>query len=329
MGRWINCKNCGHYYHTDLARCPECGKHTISFGRIAGIVALAAVCIGAVVGIILGITDEHPSAPEVEQVSGVIVNRDKLTAQLDKLTNGSSSGADSSEESSSTDISSATVSSKEETSKKPSSSNNSTSSAVSSVKPSSSQASSSEEDKLIITEDPYWEMFATPDKDGAVVYVNLNQRVDIIYPAYMVYLMYGDGEVYLDEEMQEAGFTSAERNANGSATFSIPPDRYIEYCLSQEELCRNVLAQLEKEEEINRLTYTDNFDQIVLEFNYSEATDEDVSGAVSIGYLINRLQLIDLKLKMNCDVYFDYKDSENYVVYSFPELFELVYEETH
>lgn len=308
MGRWINCKNCGHYYHTDLNRCPECGKHTVSFGKIAGTVAVCAVCIGAVVGIILGITEKQPSAPDV--ASGFI-DRDKLYSQLEDIKNNISEQVSSSEETSSTDTSSKQTSSKTDSSK------------VST----SSEKSSSVETQSDESADELWERLFGNDPDGAVdfkdgkVYINL--------PAYLVYAIAEDYDITLTTELKNFGFTSAKRNKDGSATYIIAPIDYMKYCEDIATECKNAISAFLDNADDAGLTLEKQQVLYYYEFNSKGEpnNEQDKAIAILLGYLGNELQYMSTNHRVGFEVKFNYQNKES-VSYKFPEIFKQVYEES-
>ncbi len=306
MGKWINCKNCGQHYHTDLARCPQCGKYTVCFREISAIVVVSAVCIFAVIGIILGALD---NAPKGTDVASEVVDSEELYSQFeDKKDN-------SSDDTSSADTSSQQTSSKTDSSKVTTSSEKSSSNI-------SSKAES--EDTLSITEDPFLEYFSTKDTDGAVLYTN--QTVHITYPDYMVYIAFEDGEVTLSSEMRDKGFTSVTRNSNGSATFTIPPKDYLSYCEYLEGSVLNYFKTLVEKSDTVTGFKNQSFNTIEFTLSYEEPIEEDEIVAVLLGCLINQLQLIHQDFSLGCDIKFYYKGNSQPVVYSFPSVFKEAYE---
>lgn len=71
MGKWINCKKCGHQYHSSLSKCPECGNLTITLNKILGFSVLGLVLAVAAVGIVFGFMDKGSDKPQISDQSSV------------------------------------------------------------------------------------------------------------------------------------------------------------------------------------------------------------------------------------------------------------------
>lgn len=70
MSKWIKCKNCNHEYSNELSRCPSCGERTpFTFLKICGIVAVIAVIIAAIVGMVLDFMGDGYKGDKSNQTS--------------------------------------------------------------------------------------------------------------------------------------------------------------------------------------------------------------------------------------------------------------------
>lgn len=304
MAKWINCKNCNHKYFSDLPCCPECSTKTPpSFAKIIGFGALAAVCLFSLSGIVIGFIDKGPAVPTNDDSSlTVSVDKDDIASKLE-------------------DFKEDITASENGSSEDESSSSSPTSSPSKVSQPSSSQSSTPENNTTVLT--PSYPKLEKTDPDGAVTYKN--GIVYITYPDYMTYMLFEDKDVVLPSEMKLAGFTKAYKNADGSCTLEIPPDRYLTYCDYLRQSCTKVLVETAKSEDITGLEHTQDFSKISFTFNYSELTDEDIQGGVVVGLLITELQIVDIDLRVGCTIEFNHLGVTEPYLLKFPELFITTY----
>ena len=82
MAKWINCKKCGHEYHSSLNCCPECSTPTPSFKKIIAIFTCILFCAIVVVGIVLGFKDNKiKPVPQNSEVTSTVADSSEVESK--------------------------------------------------------------------------------------------------------------------------------------------------------------------------------------------------------------------------------------------------------
>ncbi len=310
MAKWINCKDCGHRYYSDIERCPECGRRSPAGPKqyaVYGIIA--AVCTFSIVGVILGMQDYGLTTADVSSVASE--NMQDVLSKFDELKNSSQDTSTEDEESS--EVSSSSPSSSTTSSSNPSSSLPS-SSVPSSSTPSSSEESSSSDTPVYIAPE-----LKNEDPEGNVRVSGNN--VYISYPDYFGKMVFEGAQPSLTAEMTAEGFTAIEGHSDGSFTLTISVKDYMVYLEKYRANVEKVFDEILTDPTVEALDLGRGYSTVDIRFNYIEATEDDITGGVVTALLITELQVIDPTISTGCIMTLNYRDSDTPIEMHFPTLF--------
>lgn len=311
MAKWINCKSCGHRYYSDIERCPECGRRSPANPKqlaIAGVIT--AVCTFSLVGVILGMQDHGLTTADVSSVASE--NMQDVLSKFDELKN-------SSQDTSTEDNPSSSEASSSSPSSTPSSSVVSSSKPSSSVTPSSSAPSSSSSASSEETPEYLAPELKNEDPEGYVRVSGYN--VYISYPDYFGKMVFEGAEPSLTADMQAAGFTAIEAHSDGSFTLTISVKDYMTYLEKYRVNVESVFDAILTDPTVEALNLGKGYSTVDIRFNYTEATDDDITGGVVTALLITELQVIDPTISTGCVMTLNYRDSDTPIEMHFPTLF--------
>ncbi len=297
MGKWINCKRCGHEYSSSLSRCPNCNRITLNFKLISSIALSVAVVGVAVTGFIIGLNDKS----------------DKITAVSEDVSFTENSSLTEKDE----DVSSDAVS------------DNKAEASVNSIKDTSFVASQVKDNTANVSSSSQ-ESKPTQIKTPKIGTEFLGDFYYITLPKYYlsaVYEMFSIQETgmgfneyayELDEDAKKTGFISAEQNSDGSATRCIGENKYRAYLTDLTAELLKMTIQMRRSDYIETVKHSDTFDTIDIKLKKEKLTDEEYSQIVVFGCFATEKQLSTLNAQNKCTVNLTYLDGKTECI-KFPE----------
>lgn len=291
MGKWINCKKCGHQYHSSLSKCPECGCSSITFKKILSFVGLAVSLAVVTVGIAFGFLDKGTQKePVFDQSSSVsFTDESDIESKLQDT-------------------------SKNEVVKQPTTSENSSDESVSSKEETVSKGESGEQSKpaqnISTNELPIKPTVGTVLKDG---------KAYVTVPEYYLRAMHKvlsvAGEIDFEEfaysmteEEKQNGGLYIVKNADGSATSVLTEAYYVKLFAESLKQSNQVVKQLEEYDFVERTSHSNNFEgvMLVLSVNALSEQEKQLINAAGITFLYS--QYFNPKSDNSCVIELAYAD---------------------
>jgi len=321
MGKWINCKNCGHEYHSSLNRCPECSTATPSFKNIAYIICTVLLCIVVGIGIYSGFTDDKiKSQTESKPISASVTEK---TSSQNTSSKTPSSNEDTSNNSKTSTSQRTEASSKKDTSsvkaEKPSSSLVSDIHSVISSVPSSTQSSADSTGKDQTSTFPI----------GTVLEKNFAYTT---LPKYYLEATYSisaalgykgsfeDFAYKISDDQKAYGFTEIIKNSDGSATIAMPLN--VDRIKFRTEFIQGGIELMETVKQLDFVTniYGNNeYRDIFFELSREELTQEELANVILLGLYFLENQYYEIDSGNTCNVYLKTPDNI-YSLLKFPDV---------
>ena len=321
MGKWINCKKCGHEYHSSLNRCPNCSTATPSFKNIAFIIGVIAVCFFTGLGIFLGFKETQiKMSPEKDSSSFVSDTKSDTSIKPDASEEKESgSPSVSSKKDSSSSKKAETSSSKKDTSsiraEKPSNSLISDIQGIVSEKPESSDSSPSSNQQAF----PIGTVLKNKFAYTTVPKYFLEYTYNITAAAGQTE-SFEDFAYTLSDEQKAYGFTEITKNSDGSATIAMPlsVDRIkfrTEFINGGIEL----IDTLKQADFIKDIYGNNEYRDIFFELSRDDLTELELASIVLIGLYFLENQYYEVDSGNTCNVYIKTTDNV-YSLLKFPDV---------
>ncbi len=318
MGKWINCKKCGHEYHSSLNRCPECSTVTPSFKNIAYIIGAIAVCVVVGIGIYSGFNDD--------KIKSVSESEPVFASETEKASSEKpSSSKETSDNSKASSSKKAEVSSKKDTSsikaEKPSSSlisdiHNIVSSVPSKTESTTESGTSSKNETAAMA-------VGTVLKDKFAYTTLPKYYLECMYSISAAAGYTGSFEDFaykISDDQKAYGFTEITKNADGSATIAMPLS--VDRIKFRTEFIQGGIELIETVKQLDFVTdiYGNNeYRDIFFELSREELTQEELGSVILIGLYFLENQYYEVGSKNTCNVYLVSPDNV-YSLLKFPDV---------
>ena len=271
MAKWINCRKCGHYYHSSLSRCPECSAYTVTVGNVLLIASLSVVAIAVVIGVILGFNDKGALKVDNNPSQTDSKGQTESTDSTDKVPNSSNGKTQSSNESKIEPIQSNPTQNEtekeEETDKE-------------------SSVTESVEDKK-----PQVKIGAV--RSGEMYYITRPlYYLEYVYSITGKEVPFEEYAYGLTEEDKKLGFKKVTKNSDGSATAEISAKDFNEFLPDLLKSCIDVKYQLRNSPDVESIESQNNEEifNVKMRVSDTELSLNDATNLTALGLIYLDLQ---------------------------------------